>query len=424
MNIQRFSKWFFVAISPIGIGVWLENAGAGLESHAFWWVVLVMVVWVAGFATFHFLSHLHAAPEWPQKNEWVLVYAGPIFWVMITFYGFTEKEWLWMMLAYTLAAAQAVGWIRYGKLSRRSLKAMDWLMLLAPSLGTLMAGSAFVMMIALSTFPAEPQTAWGWTKLFGTLILTIPAGISIALILPFPAAKIVRPSLPKNTPTETLLANFDWRDPATARYILERLESVQDYSLIPKLEALKGQQPRAWFQLSPSTYLTMAKLEQSLDSTIEKRLAYNQQFSENFDKCLCKKCHTRPVKQKFGKYSITLCRQCHKDDLLIYPVRKLVGVLANGEQAPHPSGVWDLQSWDEHTSRFIPGDYDEILLKGDFPLNYDWYVAAMIAWLEDYFAITRKPITLVYMRAPELGENTKKLIEVAVAEGKLKEKFQ
>lgn len=255
---------------------------------------------------------------------------------------------------------------------------------------------------------------------FAFLLNSIPAALIAVLSVDSQKPnKKQRKFAAKGLTAAQLRQKFTWKYPEIGKAIITQFESFTDYTVLDEILLIRNTFPRAYYRFPEWRQLEIWKLEKSVDELIQLHLSRNQKYSENEAQCWCMRCNTRTTQLHFPPYHVVVCRTCKKDDKLITNAEKVTAVLRNGEQLPRENGDWQFLSWQENNQQFIPADYDEVFLKGDYPMNYDWYVNAMMDWLEVNFAQRKQTIRLIIQRAPALSENANRLIEAAEKEGKI-----
>lgn len=424
MTARKIATQILLTLAPIALGKVGEFFGYTEIQNRFALVIILSSFGGAVLASREFLVSRRRKPSQIEKGWNAWVGAATIGWVALLYYSLGPIHIFWVLVVLSLFQFQLLIWFRYPKLEQRKLSQKELSFFLGIPLVSMIIFVGMVGVIGLDQPPKEPDNMWKWAQIIGLGLLSVPVGMIAGMFRMAKPLRIAKVVVSGNSTVEELFSYFNWTDAETSRIVLERLKKFRSYDLIPQLEALKEKMPRAFYHLTFDQILQLEGLENTYQEEIRACLKPNIPFQEAKELCWCRQCATRTTEIQLASYPLRVCRFCQTDNNLIFPVKKVIGVLGNGESVPAPSGIWHFQSWNDGSDTFVPADYDEILLKGDFPLNYDWYIVAMANWLDNYFAATGKPITLTIMRAPELSENALKLLEAAEAEGKLMRKYQ
>lgn len=381
--------------------------------------VLIAAIWgTAGVALIYFIRNLHKDQFNPAGSERRGHLQALIISFLYLLVQFPVLGIFGRILIITLLIAQWSFWSRYPSLPNRTLSRKEKLNSLKAPAIVLLTGGVIMVLVGFLSPPSPIKLADGLI-----IIMTFPVTITYAIgisFYPFSgyAAETNHNNL-QSLATGKLIALFDWKQPKNATKILDILKHRKEYSLVLPLEKLKEKLPRAWFQVNKATYDSMHSLKNTMDQIIENIIAPNAPFQQRAEECWCKKCKARPKIHPVGKHSITLCRICGTDANLIFPLQKAVGVIANGQPEPPATGIWQMQSWNPADNTFIPADYDEILPQNEPSINLDWYLTAMAAWLDPYFAATGKAVAVSWEKGVELSENALAILKDAEQDGKL-----
>lgn len=387
----------------------------------FFYLPIALSIGLGAIAARHFIKHLHQPLEYRYSSDPYPLYIGPLLVAITTLIFSLNSGWFWIIPHIILTACQLWFWQKYPFLPRKFSSNRQWIEPLAKAVGALAFGNlVWVLLIAvLNAWHLGHLLPVQWAAIAALGLLTVPMSMALAM-LPKMRWK-PRPKAPirKGTSLADQIKYLDWQNIPISLNILERTEGESGYHLLPSYDLALSRFPRAWYPFSKKEVEGIQQLDNLIQTKMDDLLAQNAPFQLQPEQCWCDRHHSRATVVHHGNFAVTLCRICKTDRHLRHSVAKAIGAMGEGKPLTDNQSEWHFPTWNASANTFIPGDYDEIWMLEGNSINPDWYVTAMMAWLDNHFSVTEKTIPVQIQRGIPLGENARKLLEVAAEEGKI-----
>lgn len=189
---------------------------------------------------------------------------------------------------------------------------------------------------------------------------------------------------------------------------LGALKKIASMEVIPHLMAkYKRLRKRSWE--SNASYKVNREMGE-VGLAIGQIISRQPHKANDFRTLLCTKCMTRAIVKKEFQWRWAVCRKCNDTKHLVGGVIEVVGRIGGQdtfEQVGHKAIV---PVWDEKAKKAQYADLDALEIIGGAPMNYNWAVSAVIGVIQNDTTRKNVRIPIVQTGAPELDDNTHRLI--------------